>query len=47
MKIRGEMPKPHEPRLRRKVLTSEVNQGAEITGIALAEPKPVLSVRTR
>jgi hypothetical protein len=38
---------PREPRLNRQELTSELKQGAEITGVALSNPEPVLSVRTR
>jgi Siphovirus Gp157 len=38
---------PSEPRLRRQVLASDLNQGAEIAGVALSNPEPVLSVRTR
>jgi hypothetical protein len=36
-----------EPRLRRQVLASDLKQGGEITGAALSNPEPVLSVRTR
>ena len=38
---------PSEPRLKRQELTNELKQGAEITGVALSNPEPVLSVRTR
>jgi len=38
---------PSEPRLRRQVLASDLKQGAEIEGVALSNPEPVLSVRTR
>ncbi len=38
---------PREPRLNRQGLASELKQGAEIAGVALSEPQPVLSVRTR
>ena len=38
---------PSEPRLRRQVLASDLKQGEEIAGVALSEPEPVLSVRTR
>ena len=38
---------PQEPRLNRQELASELKQGAEISGVALSEPNPVLSVRTR
>jgi hypothetical protein len=38
---------PREPRLNRQELLSELKQGAAITGVTLANPEPVLSVRTR
>ncbi len=38
---------PSEPRLRRQELAYELKQGAEIEGVALSEPQPVLSVRVR
>jgi len=38
---------PSEPRLNRQGLLSELKDGAEITGVALSNPEPVLSVRTR
>ena len=38
---------PREPRLNRQELVSELKQGAEITGVALSDPEPSLSVRTR
>jgi hypothetical protein len=38
---------PSEPRLRRQVLACDLKQGAEIAGVALSNPEPVLSVRTR
>ena len=38
---------PREPRLNRLELTNELKQGAEIAGVALSNPEPVLSVRTR
>ena len=38
---------PREPRLNRQELVSELKQGAEIAGVALSNPEPVLSVRTR
>jgi Siphovirus Gp157 len=38
---------PREPRLNRQGLVAELKQGAEITGVALSNPEPVLSVRTR
>jgi hypothetical protein len=38
---------PREPRLNRHVLVTELKQGAEIAGVALSNPEPVLSVRTK
>jgi Siphovirus Gp157 len=38
---------PSEPRLKRQELAYELKQGAEIAGVALTDPEPVLSVRTR
>ena len=38
---------PSEPRLNRQGLAYELKQGAEIAGVALSDPEPVLSVRTR
>ena len=38
---------PSEPRLKRQELAYELKQGAEIDGVALSNPEPVLSVRTR
>ncbi len=38
---------PREPRLNRQGLVSDLKQGAEITGVTLANPEPVLSVRTK
>jgi hypothetical protein len=38
---------PREPRLNRQGLASDLKQGAEIAGVALSNPEPVLSVRTR
>jgi len=38
---------PSEPRLNRQELASEFKQGAEIAGVTLSNPEPVLSVRTR
>ena len=38
---------PREPRLNRQGLTNDLKQGAEIAGVALSNPEPVLSVRTR
>ena len=38
---------PSEPRLNRQELAYELKQGAEIAGVSLSNPEPVLSVRTR
>ena len=38
---------PREPRLNRQGLATDLKQGAEIAGVALSNPEPVLSVRTR
>jgi len=38
---------PSEPRLKRQELAYELKQGAEIDGVTLSNPEPVLSVRTR
>ena len=38
---------PREPRLNRQELVTDLKQGAEIAGVALSNPEPVLSVRTR
>jgi len=38
---------PRDPRLKRQELLSELKDGADITGVALSNPEPVLSVRTR
>src|SRR5450759_3714542 len=38
---------PSEPRLNRQELAYELKQGTEIAGVALSDPEPVLSVRTR
>lgn len=38
---------PREPRLNRQGLVADLKQGAEITGVALSNPEPVLNVRTR
>jgi Siphovirus Gp157 len=38
---------PGEPRLKRQVLLGELKDGAEIEGVALSNPEPILSVRTR
>ena len=38
---------PSAPRLNRHGLLSELKEGTEIKGVALSNPEPVLSVRTR
>ena len=38
---------PREPRLNRQELLADLKQGAEVTGVSLSNPEPVLSVRTR
>ena len=38
---------PSTPRLNRQGLLSELKEGADIKGVALSNPEPVLSVRTR
>ena len=38
---------PGEPRLRRQVLTHDLQQGEEVAGATLSDPAPVLTVRTR
>jgi hypothetical protein len=38
---------PGEPRLRRQILLNELKEGADIEGVTLNNPEPVLSVRTR
>jgi hypothetical protein len=38
---------PRDPRLNRQGLVVDLKQGAEITGVALSNPEPVLSVRTK
>jgi len=38
---------PSTPKLDRQGLLSELKGGAEIDGVALSDPEPVLSVRTR
>ena len=38
---------PREPRLNRQGLANDLKQGAEIAGVALSNPEPVLSVRTQ
>jgi Gp157 protein len=38
---------PREPRLNRQELANDLKQGAEIAGVVLSNPEPVLSVRTK
>jgi hypothetical protein len=38
---------PRDPRLNRQALITELKQGADIAGVQLSNPEPVLSVRTR
>jgi hypothetical protein len=38
---------PRDPRLNRQGLLADLKQGTEITGVTLANPEPVLSVRTK
>lgn len=38
---------PRDPRLNRQGLLADLKQGAEITGVALSNPEPLLSVRTK
>src|SRR4029450_11095346 len=38
---------PREPRLNRQELANDLKQGAEIAGVTLSNPAPVLSVRTK
>jgi hypothetical protein len=38
---------PREPRLNRQELIADLKQGAEVTGVSLSNPEPILSVRTR
>jgi hypothetical protein len=38
---------PRDPRLNRQGLIADLKQGAEITGVTLSNPEPVLSVRTK
>jgi len=38
---------PRDPRLNRQGLLADLKQGTEITGAALSNPEPVLSVRTK
>jgi hypothetical protein len=45
--IPSEFWKPQAPRLDRQILLAELKKGAMITGVALSNPEPVLSVRTK
>ena len=38
---------PSEPRLKRQELLTELKGGAEVEGVALSNPEPVLNVRVR
>jgi Siphovirus Gp157 len=38
---------PREPRLNRQGLANDLKQGADIAGVTLSNPEPVLSVRTK
>ena len=38
---------PREPRLNRQELLNELKGGAEVEGVALSNPEPILSVRTK
>ncbi len=38
---------PREPRLDRQGLLTDLKEGAEIEGVSLSNPEPILSVRTR
>lgn len=38
---------PSEPRLKRQQLTDDLKQGEDIAGAELADPQPILTVRTR
>ena len=38
---------PRDPRLNRQGLLSDLKDGADIKGVVLSNPEPVLSVRTR
>jgi hypothetical protein len=38
---------PREPRLNRQELLSDLKSGADVSGVALSNPEPVLSVRTK
>ena len=45
--VRSSYWEPRDPKLNRQGLIADLKQGAEITGVALSNPEPVLSVRTR
>jgi hypothetical protein len=38
---------PREPKLNRQALVVELKQGCEIAGVALSNPEPILSVRSK
>jgi hypothetical protein len=38
---------PREPKLNRQALVIELKQGSEIAGVALSNPEPILSVRSK
>jgi hypothetical protein len=38
---------PSEPRLKRQELLTELKQGAEVEGVTLSNPEPILSVRVK
>ena len=38
---------PRDPRLNRQALLAELKHGAEVPGVGLSNPEPVLSVRTK
>ena len=38
---------PRDPKLNRQGLLADIKQGAEIAGVSLSNPEPVLSVRTK
>jgi hypothetical protein len=38
---------PREPRLNRQELLNELKGGAQVEGVALSNPEPILSVRTK
>jgi hypothetical protein len=38
---------PREPRLNRQELANDLKHGAEVAGVTLSNPEPVLSVRTK